>query len=198
VRLIDGHWLLSRQEVSKCPASSRPGCDAPFPQFLNRTIGDKKMPDILSKRERSERMRLIRSVHTKPEIAIRKILSLMGFRYRLHSRVLPGRPDIVFCTSARAIFVHGCFWHRHKRCRLARLPKSKLDYWSPKLEANSKRDVKNQRALRKLGWRYLVIWECELGNPRRLENRIRKFLKRCRNNRRRRTRGESGNASAAR
>jgi DNA mismatch endonuclease (patch repair protein) len=89
---------------------------------------------------------------------------------------LPGRPDIVFPRRRIAIFVHGCFWHRHTNCRLARLPKSKLNYWVPKLERNAERDAKNQRALRKLGWRVLVVWECQLRTPSRLAARISTFL----------------------
>lgn len=134
------------------------------------------MADILTKYERSKRMRLIRSRGTKPEAVVRKLLSSRGFRYRLHSKILPGHPDIVLAGRAKAIFVHGCFWHRHRNCRLARLPKSKLDYWVPKLEANRKRDARNRKALKRLGWNSLVVWECELTDPKRLSTRLSKFL----------------------
>lgn len=134
------------------------------------------MPDTLTVAERSERMRRIRSIDTSPEIAVRKLLSGLGYHYRLHSRKLPGHPDIVFPGRLKVLFVHGCFWHRHKNCRLARLPKSRLDYWVPKLERNAKRDARNQRQLRKLGWAVLVIWECQLARPERLTARLSKFL----------------------
>ena len=133
--------------------------------------------DTLSPAERSERMSRVRSKDTKPEMVVRKLAHGMGFRYRLHVRKLPGHPDLVFAGRRKVIFVHGCFWHRHgARCPLTRWPKSKLDFWRPKLEQNRKRDLRNRRALRKLGWRVLVIWECQLANIARLENRLRLFL----------------------
>src|SRR3990172_1744830 len=131
------------------------------------------MADILTIKERSERMRLIRFKDTKPEVIVRKMLFGMGYRYRLHSKNLPGRPDIIFYSRKKVIFVHGCFWHRHKNCRLARLPKSKLSYWVPKLAANNKRDARNQKKLRKLGWHVFVVWECNLANQKLLANRLR-------------------------
>jgi DNA mismatch endonuclease (patch repair protein) len=102
----------------------------------------------------------------------------MGYRYRLHRRGLPGNPDIVFGARRKAIFVHGCFWHRHSdpNCRLARLPKSKRDFWIPKLEANRVRDQRNQQALIADGWQVLVVWECELGDKEHLENKLIRFL----------------------
>ena len=134
------------------------------------------MADTLTRYERSKRMRLIRSRGTRPEAIVRKLLSSSGFRYRLHSKILPGHPDIVLAGRAKVIFVHGCFWHRHRNCRLARLPKSKLDYWVPKLEANRKRDTRNRKALKRLGWNSLVVWECELTDPKRLSTRLSKCL----------------------
>jgi DNA mismatch endonuclease (patch repair protein) len=110
---------------------------------------------------------------------IRRILHAMGYRYRLHRRDLPGRPDIVFPSRRKAIFVHGCFWHRHSdsACKLARLPKSRLDFWLPKLEANATRDVGNQRKLLDLGWTFLIIWECELNDRPAIETKLKAFVK---------------------
>jgi DNA mismatch endonuclease (patch repair protein) len=120
--------------------------------------------DTLSPKERSERMSRVRSKNTKPEMSVRQLLFSMGYRYRLHLRAVPGNPDIVFLPRKKAIFVHGCFWHRHKDCSNCRLPKSRLDFWKPKLEGNRKRDARKQRELKKAGWEFLVIWECELNN----------------------------------
>lgn len=134
------------------------------------------MADTLSIEERSDRMRLIRGKDTKPEILVRRVLSSMGYRYRLHSTKLPGRPDIVFSKRRQVIFVHGCFWHKHKKCRLARLPKSRLEYWVPKLELNRNRDARNEHMLRDEGWRVLIVWECEKRDLGRLKRRLQKFL----------------------
>jgi DNA mismatch endonuclease (patch repair protein) len=117
--------------------------------------------DTLTRTERSERMSLIRNKDTKPELLVRRIAYGCGFRYRLHVSELPGKPDLVFRRLGKIIFVHGCFWHRHPGCALARLPKSKLDFWEPKLDENSRRDIRNLRKLRKAGWKVQVIWECE-------------------------------------
>lgn len=100
----------------------------------------------------------------------------MGYRYRLHDRRLPGRPDLVFPRLKRVIQVHGCFWHRHPRCALARLPKSRTDFWIPKLEENRARDLRVGRQLRKLGWRVLVVWECQLAKPKQLTENLGRFL----------------------
>src|SRR5262245_32611892 len=104
-------------------------------------------------------MALVRGAHTKPELAVRRLTFGMGFRYRLHVNALPGRPDLVFPSRRCVILVHGCFWHRHARCKLARLPKSRVQFWRSKLEGNRERDRRNQRALRARGWRVLVLWE---------------------------------------
>ena len=121
-------------------------------------------------------MALIRNKGTKPERLVRSLVHGMGYRYRLHSGNLPGRPDLVFTKRRKAIFVHGCFWHRHAGCKLARLPKSKLDFWKPKLESNRERDVRNQKALKETGWAVLVIWECELADLQTVAGRVEKFL----------------------
>lgn len=132
--------------------------------------------DTLTPAERSARMALVRAKDTQPELLVRRLVHGMGYRYRLHRRDLPGTPDMVFPRRGKVIFIHGCFWHRHARCALARLPKSRGDFWLPKLTANAQRDVRNVRALRRLGWSVLTIWECQLGDADKLANRIRRFL----------------------
>jgi len=132
--------------------------------------------DTLTRAERSKRMALIRSRDTKPEIRVRRLVHKLGFRYRLHRADLPGKPDLVFPGRRKVLFVHGCFWHRHPRCTLARLPKSRLRFWLPKLDENRRRDLRNLRKLRKLGWAPEVVWECELSKTALLESRIRTFL----------------------
>ncbi|MHB1232251.1 MAG: very short patch repair endonuclease [Burkholderiales bacterium] len=132
--------------------------------------------DSLTPKERSERMALVKSKNTKPEITVRRLVFAMGYRYRLHDARLPGTPDLVFAGRRKALFVHGCFWHRHAGCTLARLPKSRLDFWRPKLEGNRQRDARKLRALRRKDWSVLVVWECELANKDRLARRIKRFL----------------------
>ena len=132
--------------------------------------------DSLSPVERSEIMARVRSKDSRPEMFVRKLVFALGYRYCLHVKDLPGHPDIVFRKLHRVIFVHGCFWHRHQECVLARLPKSRLDFWRPKLEGNKKRDEKNKKALLRNGWKVLTIWECQLKSTERLTSRIRRFL----------------------
>lgn len=134
--------------------------------------------DTLSQAERSQRMSLVSGKDTKPEMLVRRTLHRLGYRYRLHSKDLPGKPDIVFRSRQKVIFVHGCFWHRHpsRKCKLARMPKSRLEFWKPKLDQNRQRDIKNQRALSKMGWKYLILWECELNDETGLARRLTNFL----------------------
>lgn len=134
--------------------------------------------DTLTPAERSERMSRVRSKDSKPEMQVRRLVHGMGYRYKLHTRNLPGNPDLVFPGLGKIIFVHGCFWHRHGTCKNTRWPKSKLDFWKPKLEENRRRDATIQRKLRRTGWRVMVIWECKLRNMTALTDRIRKFLER--------------------
>ncbi|HNB26471.1 MAG TPA: DNA mismatch endonuclease Vsr [Alphaproteobacteria bacterium] len=136
------------------------------------------MSDTLTKVDRSERMSRIRSRDTKPELRVRRLLHRLGYRFRLHRRDLPGNPDIVFPARMKVIFVHGCFWHRHpsKKCKLARLPKSRLEFWIPKLTANRVRDLRNQRMLRRLGWHFMVVWECEVRQSEQFKNKLIDFL----------------------
>jgi DNA mismatch endonuclease (patch repair protein) len=134
--------------------------------------------DTLTQKERSTRMGRVKGRDTKPEMIVRRLLHNMRYRYRLHSKDLPGKPDIVFGKRRKVIFIHGCFWHRHPdpACRLARLPKSRLDFWLPKLSANAERDARHQEALLELGWQVLVVWECELRHSEQLKNKLRYFL----------------------
>lgn len=132
--------------------------------------------DRLNKEQRSAQMALVRAKDTGPEWAVRRLVHGLGYRYRLHARDLPGKPDLVFPGRGAIIFVHGCFWHRHPGCRLARLPKSRLGFWEAKLTANRLRDQRSERALRAMGWRVMVVWECQVANTERLSARIRRFL----------------------
>ncbi len=132
--------------------------------------------DTLSPEERSERMGRVRNKDTKPEMHVRRLVHSLGYRYRLHSGRLPGRPDLVFPSRGKVIFVHGCFWHRHEGCSRCRLPKSRLDYWVPKLEKNRLRDAENQAKLLELGWDVLVVWECEVEEAAGLPGRVMNFL----------------------
>ncbi|OUL72152.1 very short patch repair endonuclease [Paraburkholderia hospita] len=138
--------------------------------------------DTLTPRERSERMSRIKGKDTKPELFVRRLVHGMGYRYRLHGRGLPGRPDLVFAKKRKVIFVHGCFWHRHVGCRLARLPKSRLDFWQCKLDRNIERDREVERRLAELGWNVMIVWECEVKNEAVLMSRIKAFLDGTENN----------------
>jgi DNA mismatch endonuclease, patch repair protein len=120
-------------------------------------------------------MRRIRKVDTKPEFVVRRAAHRLGYRFRLHRRDLPGTPDLVFPRLRKVIFVHGCFWHQHTGCKLARAPKSRLDYWLPKLRRNQQRDSDAEARLQRLGWDVLVIWECE-ATEAKVANPISSFL----------------------
>ena len=119
------------------------------------------MTDIVNAARRSEIMSRIKGRNTKPELIVRRIAHGLGFRFRLHRGDLPGSPDMVFPRYRTVVFVHGCFWHRHHGCRYAYRPKSRIQFWTKKFEENVARDTRNEMALRDLGWRVLVIWECE-------------------------------------
>lgn len=136
------------------------------------------MVDTLSTAQRSAQMSKIRGRDTKPEMLVRRMVHAMGYRYRLHRKDLPGHPDLTFSSPRKVVFVHGCFWHRHtdSRCKLARLPKSRLDFWVPKLEANVARDARNEQDLRALGWGVLTVWECELKDRAALKLKLEAFL----------------------
>lgn len=132
--------------------------------------------DKISSSRRSENMRAIRSSNTEPELVVRRLVHRCGFRYRLHKRELPGKPDLVFSSRKAVIFVHGCFWHMHE-CQNVRVPKSNVGYWRPKLERNRQRDRDQLATLTELGWRILTIWECETTDLQALEFTIRAFLR---------------------
>jgi DNA mismatch endonuclease (patch repair protein) len=132
--------------------------------------------DTLSPLARSTRMRSVKSRDTKPELELRRIVWGLGYRYRKNRRDVIGHPDIAFIGRKRAIFLHGCFWHRHECASGRRAPKSRTYFWNAKFKRNVLRDVVVMRELKAAGWRALVIWECDLTNPSRVEGRIRKFL----------------------
>ena len=134
------------------------------------------MTDTVDPAKRSEIMSRIRSRDTKPEMIVRRIAHRLGFRFRLHRRDLPGCPDLVFPRHRAIILVHGCFWHRHPGCKYATSPKTRVSFWERKFEGNVVRDRRNQNALHELGWRVLVIWECETRDPEAVAERIAGFL----------------------
>lgn len=113
---------------------------------------------------------------TKPEMVVRRLLFSLGYRYRLHDRNLPGKPDLVFPGRRKIIFVHGCFWHGHDCLRGSRFPKTNADYWHTKIERNRERDAGNEKKLTAEGWSILVIWECQLGDNEKTISRLRNFL----------------------
>lgn len=128
--------------------------------------------------ERSALMARIRARDTRPEMFVRRLLHGHGYRFRLHAKDLPGQPDIVFRGRKKTIFVHGCFWHHHEGCKKAFMPKTRVDYWKPKLEMNRKRDVASASALEEMGWKVMVVWECEISteDPSELLERLVSFL----------------------
>ncbi len=128
--------------------------------------------------KRSSLMARVRDKHSKPELVVRRMAHSLGYRFRLHRKDLPGTPDLVFPKSRKAIFVHGCFWHRHKGCSRTTSPKTRSLYWADKFETNIKRDAIKERNLRALGWDVLVIWECQTFNIDKLAKRIDKFCSR--------------------
>ncbi len=134
------------------------------------------MADIVSRKKRSWIMGRIKSKDTKPELAVRSMLFSFGLRFRLHKKELPGHPDVALPKLKTAIFVHGCFWHRHKGCRDNSNPASNSAYWQAKFQRNVERDKRNRAELRKLGWRVITVWECELKKALKLERRLRRLL----------------------
>lgn len=130
------------------------------------------MADVVSPEKRSQMMAGIKSGNTSPELAVRKTLHAAGFRFRLHKRDLPGRPDIVLPKYKTAIFVNGCFWHGHENCRLFRLPKSRTEFWETKITGNRARDARDIQALQHLGWKSVVVWECAVKGKGRLSDQL--------------------------
>ena len=133
--------------------------------------------DTMSRERRSWTMAQIRSVDTTPEKRVRSLLHRLGYRFRLHRKDLPGRPDIVLPKHRTVILVHGCFWHRHKGCKKTTSPKSNVEFWESKFERNMLRDRRNGYRLRRLGWRVRVIWECQTESEARLHRHLRRALR---------------------
>jgi len=131
--------------------------------------------DIVSREQRRRIMASVPQRNSKPEIAVRRLVHAMGYRYRLHRRDLPGTPDLTFVGRRKVIFVHGCFWHRHG-CKLSTTPRTNAQYWSRKFRENQERDRRVVRQLRSEGWAVLIIWQCQVENAVRLATRIQKFL----------------------
>ncbi len=132
----------------------------------------RRMTDTFTPEQRSRIMGRIRSVNTQPEMAVRRLLHNAGFRFRLHGKSLPGKPDIVLPRYKAAVFVHGCFWHGHDECRDGRRPKSNTDYWNRKLDRVRSRDVANLAALQAINWKPVVVWECEISDANALLHRL--------------------------
>lgn len=131
--------------------------------------------DTRTPEQRRRIMQAVGTEDTGPEWAVRRLLHAQGYRYRLHPKTLPGRPDIVFPKRKKAIFVHGCFWHGHD-CRKGHAPKSRLEYWQPKLAANRERDAANAAKLEALGWRVAIVWQCEIEDSAALAAKLAAFL----------------------
>lgn len=136
---------------------------------LLRGRRERPLTDFLTPIERSERMARIRSRDTHPEVALRRALHRRGLRFRVNVKTLPGKPDIVFARYRTALFVHGCFWHRHAGCKIASNPKSNVKFWQDKFARNVSRDRRVRRELSAAGWRVIVVWECQLHTKARLE-----------------------------
>ena len=149
-------------------------CSQPTPLRLDPDTDE--MTDIFDRAKRSEIMSGIRGRDTRPEMIVRRIAHRLGFRFRLHRKDLPGTPDIVFPGHRAVIMVHGCFWHRHHGCKRASHPKARAQYWEEKFETNVARDRRNEKALHELGWRVMVIWECETTHPEAVAARIVSYL----------------------
>ncbi|MBD8147456.1 DNA mismatch endonuclease Vsr [Pseudomonas fluorescens] len=135
--------------------------------------------DIVTPEQRSWNMSKIKGKDTKPEMIVRSMCHELGLRYRLHRKDLPGTPDLVFRKYRLCLFVHGCFWHRHPGCKYAYTPKSRLDFWLPKLAKNVERDARTQRALEEAGWRAAIIWECQTKDRDTLRAEIQKIIDPC-------------------
>ena len=134
------------------------------------------MSDVLTTEQRRRCMAAIRGRDTKPEMIVRSLVHRAGYRFRLHRKDLPGRPDLVFPGRRKVVFVHGCFWHQHPRCRYATRPATRPKFWSAKLDGNRTRDHRVIRELKQIGWDVLVIWECQTRDLKKLEERLHAFL----------------------
>jgi DNA mismatch endonuclease, patch repair protein len=135
------------------------------------------MADIFSIKKRSEVMSLVKSSNTRPEMVVRRYLFSKGFRYRVHCKSLPGKPDMVFKRLKTVVFINGCFWHNHLGCVKARVPKTRPEFWANKMETNATNDVKNQMLLKKQGWKVITIWQCDL-KPTKVKSTLHKLERR--------------------
>ena len=144
---------------------------------MRQTIAS-SVTDIVSPTRRSEIMSRIRAKGTKPELIVRSAAHGLGHRFRLHVRDLPGSPDLVFPGRKLALFVHGCFWHRHRGCTCASRPKSNVEFWKGKFKNNVARDKRVRRELEEMGWRVAIVWECETANPESLRKELKELLRR--------------------
>jgi len=135
------------------------------------------MTDVFSKEKRSWIMARIKGRDTKPEMLVRSLIHRMGFRFQTHKRDLPGNPDIVLPRHGKAIFVHGCFWHGHSSCRRSKRPTTNKAFWSKKLDENIRRDKRFRRELHRMGWKTLVVWQCEIRHPKKLLRKLDGFLR---------------------
>ncbi len=135
------------------------------------------MTDHVDPTRRSRNMAAIHSKATKPEMELRRIVRELGYRFGTNCKTVAGKPDLVFASRRKVIFVHGCFWHRHKGCKRASTPSTRIQFWESKFSSNVRRDKKVQRELRRTGWSVLVVWQCQLKNQKRLKERLNGFLK---------------------
>jgi DNA mismatch endonuclease (patch repair protein) len=134
------------------------------------------MPDLVSASVRSRIMSSVKQRHTKPEMVVRSLLHRLGYRFRLHQKDLPGSPDIILPKYRTAIFVHGCFWHQHGNCGKSRRPSSNQEYWNKKLDENISRDKRKEGELSQLGWRVVIVWQCETSQVESLSEKLKKLL----------------------
>jgi len=134
------------------------------------------MTDVFSREKRSWIMSRVKGRNTKPEKLVRSFVHRMGFRFRVHRRDLPGNPDIVLARHKKVIFVHGCFWHGHKRCQRSKRPTTNKDFWNKKLDENIERDKRFRRKLRRMDWKVLIVWQCETRKPEKLLGKLERFL----------------------
>lgn len=158
----------------------KPACQVPLKSAVIRFFLVRKSVVVVDTRTPEQRSAIMRSVRTQgtgPELAVRSILHRLGFRFRVHDRSLPGCPDIVLPRHRKVVFVHGCFWHGHA-CTKGALPKSRLQYWEPKIRANKRRDARNLVAIRKLDWQTVIVWQCELKDPEKLARKLAAFMRR--------------------
>src|SRR5690606_37405305 len=139
------------------------------------------MADVHSKEIRSFNMSQIKGKDTKPEILVRKFLFANGIRYRLHDKRLPGKPDMVFPKYKKVVFIHGCFWHGHENCKYFVVPKTRTEWWLNKINSNKKKDTESMYALKKLGWKVITIWECEL-KPNTKDKKLKSIIREFQNN----------------